>query len=66
MKQEHHTILAGNKTPPTDVCRWACHLFSLHAHIAPRFARPEPRRRALWYLQGIVSDVARKKRLAIS
>jgi SRSO17 transposase len=32
----------------------------LHARIAPRFARPEPRRRALAYLQGIVSDTSRK------
>jgi SRSO17 transposase len=32
----------------------------LHARIAPYFARPEPRHRALLYLQGILSDVARK------
>ena len=32
----------------------------LHACIAPRFARPEPRRRALAYLKGIVSSVERK------
>src|SRR5205807_2629164 len=28
--------------------------------IAPRFARPEPRRRALAYLQGVMSDISRK------
>ncbi len=32
----------------------------LHARIAHRFARPEPRRRALAYLKGIVSSVERK------
>ena len=32
----------------------------LHARIAPRFARPEPRRRALLYLQGLLSGTQRK------
>ncbi len=32
----------------------------MHARIAPRFVRPEPHRRALAYLQGIVSSVERK------
>lgn len=32
----------------------------LNARIAPRFARPEPRRRALAYLQAILSDISRK------
>jgi SRSO17 transposase len=32
----------------------------LHARIAPHFARPEPRRRALAYLQGILSSIERK------
>jgi len=32
----------------------------LHTRLAPRFARPEPRRRVLAYLQGILSDIARK------
>lgn len=60
MKQDQYSIQSGTKTIPADVCRWAQALFQLHARIAPRFARPEPRRRALWYLQGIVSDIARK------
>ena len=60
MKQDHHTTLTGTATTPADVCRWVQALFHLHARLAPRFARPEPRRRALAYLQGIVSDTARK------
>jgi SRSO17 transposase len=60
MKQDHHITLTGKATTPADVCRWVQALVRLHARIAPRFARPEPRRRALAYLQGIVSDTARK------
>src|SRR5579859_4005749 len=60
MKQDHHTTRTGKATTPADVCRWVQALFRLHARIAPRFARPEPRRRALAYLQGILSDTARK------
>ena len=60
MKQDHHTTLTGKATTPADVCRWVQALFHLHARLAPRFARPEPRRRALAYLQAILSDTARK------
>jgi hypothetical protein len=66
MKQHQHITLAGAKTTPTAICRWAQELFPLHARLAPRFARPEPHRRTLKYLQGILSDVAlgEQKRLA--
>src|ERR1700694_2100691 len=60
MKQDHHTMFSGSRTTSADVCRWVQSLFRLHARIAPRFARPEPRRRALAYLQGILSDTERK------
>jgi len=60
MKQDQHTTCSGSRTTSADVCRWVQTLFDLHARIAPRFARPEPRRRALAYLQGILSDTARK------
>src|SRR5579863_3298725 len=60
MKQDKHTPLTGSRTTSVEVCRWAQELFRLHARIAQRFARPEPRRRALAYLQGILSDTARK------
>jgi SRSO17 transposase len=48
------------KTTITDVVRWAYELARVHARIAPHFARPEPRRRALAYLQGILSSIERK------
>jgi len=59
---EHHQqrTLAGTRTTPTDVCRWAQELFRLHMSLTSRFARPEPHQRALKYLQGILSDTARK------
>ena len=60
MKQDKHTTFTRTRTTSTDVCRWVQTLFPLHARIAPRFARPEPRRRALAYLQGILSETARK------
>ncbi len=56
MKQNQHIT----RTIPADVCRWAQELVRLHARLAPRFARPEPRRRVLAYLQGILSDTSRK------
>jgi SRSO17 transposase len=43
-----------------DVNGWAAELAALHARIAPRFARPEPRRRVLAYLRGLLSPVERK------
>ena len=60
MKQDKHTTFTGTRSTSTDVCRWVQTLFALHARIAPRFARPEPRRRALAYLQGILSETERK------
>jgi SRSO17 transposase len=43
-----------------DVDEWAKELEHLHARIASRFARAEPRKRALRYLQGLLSSVERK------
>src|SRR5258707_9033031 len=60
MKQNHQTTFPGKKTTPSHVCQWTQALFHLHARLAPRFARPEPHRRALAYLKGILSDIARK------
>src|ERR1700687_4317276 len=60
MKQDYHTTPTGKATTPADMCRWVQALVRLHARIAPRFARSEPRRRVLAYLQGIVSDTSRK------
>ncbi len=60
MQHDHHTTLSGTATTSADVCRWVHRLFCLHARLAPRFARPEPYRRALAYLQGILSETERK------
>ena len=60
MKPSYHTTRTGAETTVLDVVRWAQELERLHARIAPRFARPEPRRRALVYLQGLLSDIPRK------
>jgi SRSO17 transposase len=60
LKQDQHTTRTGTRTTPADVCHWVQTLSHLHARLAPRFARPEPRRRALAYLQGILSETSRK------
>lgn len=39
---------------------WAAELDAVHARLAPRFARREPRQRARAYLQGLLSPVERK------
>jgi DDE superfamily endonuclease len=43
-----------------EVKAWAAGLEVLHARIAGRFVRAEPRRRALAYLRGLLSSVGRK------
>jgi SRSO17 transposase len=43
-----------------EVAAWAAGLEAMHAQIAERFTRPEPRSRALAYLQGLLSAVERK------
>jgi SRSO17 transposase len=60
MKHHQHITLVEANTTPTQVVQWAQALIHLHARIAARFARPEPRHRALEYLQGILSSIERK------
>ena len=60
MKHHAPTIAQETKTTVTDVVRWTQELDRLHAGLAPRFARPEPRRRALAFLHGILSTTSRK------
>ena len=43
-----------------EVARWAEGIEGVHECIAGRFRRPEPRRRVLDYLRGLVSSVERK------
>lgn len=42
------------------VRRWDTSLRALHGRIAPRLRRAEPRHRALGYVRGLLSPVARK------
>jgi SRSO17 transposase len=42
------------------VAAWAAGLEAVHKRVARRFARAEPRRRALAYLRGLLSPVERK------
>ena len=44
----------------TEVAAWGAGLEALHARIAWRFGRAEPRRRALAYLRGLLGSVERK------
>ncbi len=60
MKQLQHITPVGAKTTFVDVWKWGQELEHVHSRIAPRFARPEPRRRVLAYLKGIVSATPRK------
>ncbi|MGE5765340.1 MAG: IS701 family transposase, partial [Mycobacterium leprae] len=39
---------------------WAAGLAEIHARIAPRFARSEPRARVAGYLRGLLAPVERK------
>jgi len=43
-----------------EVQAWAAGLAQVHARIAPRFARSEPRQRVLAYLNGLLAPVERK------
>jgi SRSO17 transposase len=60
MKLHQATIPQAAQTTVSEVACWAQALAGLHARIASRFARPEPRRRALAYLQGLMSSIERK------
>jgi SRSO17 transposase len=60
MKHHQHITPRGSKTTSSEVCCWAQALTRVHARIAPRFARAEPRRRTLAYLRGILSETSRK------
>ena len=50
----------GATTESEEVRGWAVGLEALHARIAGRFARAEPRRRVLAYLRGLLGNVGRK------
>lgn len=60
MTHSQHITPAEATTTFLEVCRWAKALEHLHARIAPHFTRPKPRRRALAYVQGLLSSIERK------
>jgi SRSO17 transposase len=51
---------ADEATATQEVQAWAAGLQALHARIAGRFGRAEPRRRVLAYLRGLLGNVMRK------
>jgi SRSO17 transposase len=53
-------VLEDDEADLEEVRAWAAGLQALHARIAGRFARAEPRRRALAYLRGLLGNVGRK------
>lgn len=60
MKSPQSIVPVGPQTTFLDVWKWGQELERLHARIARRFVRPEPRKRALAFLKGIVSSIERK------
>ncbi len=50
----------------SEVESWAAGLAALHARVAPRFARSEPRERVLAYVRGLLSPVERKNGWTLS
>jgi DDE superfamily endonuclease len=54
------TVPEADEAAIEEVQEWAAGLGELHAQIAGRFARAEPRRRVLAYLRGLLGNVGRK------
>ena len=52
--------MTGREEELAEVAHWAEGIEQVHSCIAGRFRRPEPRRRVLDYLRGLVSSVERK------
>ena len=52
--------MTGREEELAEVARWAEGIEQVHSCIAGRFRRPEPRRRVLDYLRGLLSSVERK------
>jgi len=52
--------MVEGKKELSEVAAWAKGIEAVHARIAGRFRRPEPRRRVLDYLKGLLSPIQRK------
>jgi SRSO17 transposase len=57
--QQHVADVTG-EVCVAEVEQWAAGLAQLHARIAPRFARSEPRERVLAYVRGLLAPLERK------
>jgi SRSO17 transposase len=55
-----HVVCVTVEVEVADVDEWAAGLEVLHARIAPRFARSEPRERVLAYVRGLLAPLERK------
>src|SRR5258708_3334455 len=60
MKPHPHTTPPPAEPTPSEIGTWPLSLRHLQERLASRFARSEPRRRALLYLQAVISDIPRK------
>ncbi len=60
MKPSQHNTSLSVATTLAQVIDWSQQLARLHQRIAPRFARSQPRQRALAYLKGLLSPTERK------
>src|SRR5712692_11542997 len=60
MKHHHHTTPEEVEPTLGEMGSWLLSLSQLHQRLSPHFARPEPRRHALLYLQAIISEIPRK------
>lgn len=60
MNHQNDTISEEIRPTLQEIGGWYQQLQRLHERIAPRFARPEPRHRALLYLQAVLSEIPRK------
>lgn len=60
MNYQNDTISDEIRPSLQEMGGWLLQLHQFHDRMAPRFARPEPRRRALLYLEAILSEIPRK------
>jgi SRSO17 transposase len=60
MTSSHHITSEEAGPSLQEIGKWPLALFSLHQHLAPYFARPEPYHHALLYLQAVISEIPRK------
>jgi SRSO17 transposase len=60
MKHHKNTTSSKDAVSIAEVVGWAEEFANVHTRIASRFARPEPYERALAYMKGLLSPIARK------